>query len=228
PPYSIDQEPDVGEQVRPLETVQSFGYTTIGSKIDPDDWQKGRTSDQIVSEVLRQAQTEATPGCETRPPLYCGNVVLLHDGGGDRRATVQALPQIIDGLRQRGFQIVPVEELIGKTRDQVMTPLARNEIWAARLNDATFTLLNWLAAFVVFVFFVGDILMSGRLVGIGGLATLDRLRNSGPPDVPGFKPPVTVIIPAYNEEKVIAQTVRSVLASDYPHLRVIVVDDGSP
>jgi peptidoglycan-N-acetylglucosamine deacetylase len=228
PPYSIDQEPDVGEQVRPLETVQSFGYTTIGSKIDPDDWQRGRTSDQIVSEVLRQAQTEATPGCETRAPLYCDNVILLHDGGGDRKATVEALPLIIDGLRQRGFQIVPVEELIGKTRDQVMIPLARNEIWAARLNDATFTLLNWIAAFVVFVFFVGDILMSGRLVGIGGLATLDRLRNRGAPVAPDFKPPVTVIIPAYNEEKVIAQTVRSVLASDYPNLRVIVVDDGSP
>jgi cellulose synthase/poly-beta-1,6-N-acetylglucosamine synthase-like glycosyltransferase/peptidoglycan/xylan/chitin deacetylase (PgdA/CDA1 family)/spore germination protein YaaH len=228
PPYSIDQEPDVGEQVRPLETVQGFGYTTIGSKIDPDDWQKGRTSDQIVSEVLRQAQTEATKGCEIRAPLYCGNIILLHDGGGDRRATVQALPQIIDGLRQRGFQIVSVEDLIGKTRDQVMIPLARNEIWAARLNDATFTLMNWLAAFVVFVFFVGDVLMSGRLVGVGGLATLDRLRNGRAPDAPGFKPPVTVIVPAYNEEKVIVQTVRSVLASDYLNLRVIVVDDGSP
>jgi peptidoglycan-N-acetylglucosamine deacetylase len=228
PPYSIDQEPDVGEQVVPLETVQAFGYTTIGSKIDPDDWQKGRTADQIVSEVLRQAQTEATRGCETRPPLYCGNIILLHDGGGDRKATIQALPLIIEGLRQHGFQIVAVEQLIGKTRDQVMIPLARNEIWAARLNDATFTLLNWLAAFVVFVFFVGDILMSGRLVGIGGLATLDRLRNQGPPLAPDFKPPVTVIIPAYNEEKVIAQTVRSVLASDYPSLRTIVVDDGSP
>jgi peptidoglycan-N-acetylglucosamine deacetylase len=226
-PYSIDQEPDVGEQVRPLETVQRYGYTTIGAKIDPDDWQKGRTTDQIVSEVLRQAKTEATPGCETRAPLYCGNIILLHDGGGDRMATVEALPLIIQGLRQRGFQIVPVQELIGKTRDQVMIPLAANEVWAARLNDATFTLLSWLAAFVVFVFFVGDILMSGRLLGIGGLATLDRLRNQGPPVAPDFKPPVTVIIPAYEEESVITQTVRSVLASDYPNLRIIVVDDGS-
>src|SRR5581483_2187795 len=43
----------------------------------------------------------------------------------------------------------------------------------------------------------------------------------------GYRPNVAVLIPAYNEEKVIERTVRSVLASSYPKLRVIVVDDGS-
>jgi cellulose synthase/poly-beta-1,6-N-acetylglucosamine synthase-like glycosyltransferase len=42
-----------------------------------------------------------------------------------------------------------------------------------------------------------------------------------------FQPPVAVLVPAYNEEKVIERTVRSVLASTYPNLRVIVIDDGS-
>jgi peptidoglycan-N-acetylglucosamine deacetylase len=36
-----------------------------------------------------------------------------------------------------------------------------------------------------------------------------------------------VLIPAYNEEKVIVRTVRAVVASTYPKLRVIVIDDGS-
>ena len=45
-----------------------------------------------MTEVMDQAQSEATKGCETRAPLYCGNIILLHDGGGDRAATVQALP----------------------------------------------------------------------------------------------------------------------------------------
>ncbi len=228
PPYSIDEEPDVAEEVRPLESVQAMGYITVGSKIDPNDWQRGRTADEIVASVMAQAESAATAGCDTRPPLYCGSIILLHDGGGDRSATIKALPLIIDGLRQRGFQIVPVEDLIGKTRNQVMIPLAANEIWAARLNDASFTMVSWVQGFVVLVFFLGDLLMSGRLVGIGALATIDRLRNQQPPAAPDFKPAVTVIIPAYNEEKVIEQTVRSVLASDYPHLRIIVVDDGSP
>ena len=42
-----------------------------------------------------------------------------------------------------------------------------------------------------------------------------------------FHPAVAVLIPAYNEEKVINRTIRSVLHSTYPNLRVVVIDDGS-
>ena len=42
-----------------------------------------------------------------------------------------------------------------------------------------------------------------------------------------FDGTVTVLIPAYNEEKTIRATVASVLASDYPRLEVIVINDGS-
>jgi len=227
PPYSIDQEPDVADQVRPLELVQSLGYITVGSKIDPNDWREGETPDEIAAAVMDQAQREATKGCELRAPVYCGNIILLHDGGGDRSATVRALPGIIEGLRARGFQIVSVETLLGKTRADVMPKLAPNEIWSARLDNATFTALNILGNFIFVVFVLGDILMSSRLLGIGALATYDRLRKPTPVGGPDFKPLVTVIVPAFNEEKVIEHTVRSVLASDYPRLRTIVVDDGS-
>ena len=227
PPYSIDEEPDVADEVRPLEVVQSMGYLTMGSKIDPHDWQKGRTVEEIVSAALEQAQAAATAGCENRPPLYCGSIILLHDGGGDRSATVKALPQIIDALRARGFAIVSATELAGVSRDEAMQRLEPNEIWEARLNNASFTMYAWIQGLVILVFFAGDLLMSGRLIGIGGLAIFDRLRRPLQPAPPGFTPAVTVIIPAYNEEKVIEHTVRSVLDSDYARLRIIVVDDGS-
>lgn len=44
-----------------------------------------------------------------------GGIVLLHDGGGDRRRTVQALPQIISGLKQKGYRFVTVPELLNKS-----------------------------------------------------------------------------------------------------------------
>ncbi|WP_341527753.1 polysaccharide deacetylase family protein [Nostoc sp. UHCC 0302] len=41
-----------------------------------------------------------------------GSIVLMHDGGGDRQRTVQALPEIINGLKQQGYRFVTVPELL--------------------------------------------------------------------------------------------------------------------
>ncbi len=43
----------------------------------------------------------------------------------------------------------------------------------------------------------------------------------------GFWPPLSILVPAYNEEPVIADALRSVLRSEYPHFEVVVIDDGS-
>ena len=47
------------------------------------------------------------------------------------------------------------------------------------------------------------------------------------PGLENLVPPVTVIVPAYNEEKVIVQNVRSLLSISYARIEVIVVNDGS-
>ncbi len=222
PPYSIDQEPDTADQVRPLELSQDMGFITVGDKIDPNDWHDNprRTADQIVQDVMSNL-----PPCEASN-LKCGNIILLHDGGGNRSETVKALPVIIDQLRAKGYELVPVSELLGKTRADVMPPLSRREQWAAWVDSLSFALFSGLSMLIIFVFFVGDVLMSARLVLIGALAIFDRVRRRPPLD-PTYQPAVAVLIPAYNEEKVIERTVRSALDSDYPHLRAIVIDDGS-
>ncbi len=226
PPYSIDQEPDTADQVKPLEIAQQMGYYTVGDKIDPGDWRdrpRRPTAKEISDWVMGHLPPCAADDEE------CGNVVLLHDGGGNRAETVHALPMIIEGLRARGYEIVPVSTLLGKTYADVMPAISANERWAARVDRFGFWLLRVIPWFIAVVFFVGDILMTGRLVIIGLLAMYDRVRRPhvGAAAAAEFRPHVAVLIPAYNEERVIARTVRSVLDSDYPDLRVIVVDDGS-
>ena len=223
PPYSIDQEPDTADEVRPLELAQDLGYITIGDKVDPNDWRDNprRPANEIVADVLKNL-----PPCDPGN-LTCGNIVLLHDGGGNRSETLKALPQIIDGLRQRGYEIVPVSALLGKTRADVMPPISANEQWASWIDGLNFSLFAFISSLIIFVFFVGDVLMSARLVLIGALAGFDRFRRRNAVVDPNYRPSVAVLIPAYNEEKVIERTVRSVLESDYPNLRAIVIDDGS-
>lgn len=41
-----------------------------------------------------------------------GGIVLMHDGGGDRSATVEALPQVISALRSQGYKFVTLPELM--------------------------------------------------------------------------------------------------------------------
>ena len=226
PPYAIDEEPDTTDQVRPLKIAQDMGYITVGNRIDPDDWNDNprHTAEQISSYVLAHL-----PPCREEN-LRCGNIVLMHDGGGNRAETVKALPAIIDGVRARGYEIAPVYELIGKTRADVMAPLPPGELWAARLDRFGFWVFDASIVFITWIFLVGDLLMTGRLIFIGAAAVYDRAREKflgRPAEVASYKPKVAVLIPAYNEEKVIERTIRAALNSNYPNLRVIVIDDGS-
>jgi peptidoglycan-N-acetylglucosamine deacetylase len=226
PPYSIDQEPDTTDQVRPLKQAQDMGYISVGDKIDPNDWRDDPRP--TAAEIADRVITHLPPcGADTR---FCGSIILLHDGGGNRSQTVGALPAIIEGIRAKGLEIVPLYQLLGKTKADVMPPLPANERWAARIDWLGFALWNFVSKGIVWIFFLGDLLMTGRLLFIGALAITDRVkqgRAEPPADTAYYKPCVAVLVPAYNEEKVIVRTVRAVLASDYPHLRVIVIDDGS-
>ncbi len=223
PPYAIDEAPDTADQVRPLELAQDLGYITVGEKIDPNDWRDNprRSGKEIADDVLANL-----PPC-AEGNLRCGNVILLHDGGGDRSQTVIALAAILDGLKERGYQVVPVSELMGRSRADVMPPITTNERWAAWIDGLSFSMFGFISAFIIFVFFVGDVLMSGRLVLVGTLAIFDRFHRRKSTFDPSYRPAVAVLIPAYNEAKVIERTVGSVLDSNYKNLRVIVIDDGS-
>jgi len=216
PPYGIDHQPEYAEEVAQLPGIQDMGYLIVGQKIDPHDWRqpygKQVPAQEIIDGVLRQADA--------------GNIILFHDGGGDRSQTVAALPQIIDQLRVRGYEFVSVPELVNKTRVEVMVPLSGREWLEARADGFIFGLYHWFILGIGYVFVLGIVLVSGRALVIGVLALIEKLRSDhdkAPDPLPG----VTVLIPAHNEESVIIQTVTSVLASDYPAMHVIVVNDGS-
>jgi cellulose synthase/poly-beta-1,6-N-acetylglucosamine synthase-like glycosyltransferase/peptidoglycan/xylan/chitin deacetylase (PgdA/CDA1 family)/spore germination protein YaaH len=223
PPYSIDQEPDTNDQAAPAEMIENLGYVIVGDKIDTDDWDENprKTPKEITDSVFQQISD-----MQTRSWMR-GSIILLHDGGEDRSATVAALPVLIQALRDRGYTIVPVSQLMGKTREEVMPPLKQNQVWQARVDSIAFFVWAFFNHFVIGVFFVGDILMSARLIIIGLFAIIDRLRKRKNYAGPDYAPRVAVLIPAYNEEKVIVRTIRSVMMSNYKNLRVIVIDDGS-
>ncbi len=94
-----------------------------------------------------------------------------------------------------------------------------------------FHLMNMFNVLIVAYFFIGNgiytVLMVASLVSVWlhnrrlAYQGLNELRESV------VTPPVTIIMPAWNEQEAIVQSVRSVLKTDYPEFEVLVVDDGS-
>ena len=77
-----------------VRTAEALGERVVLWSVDPSDWRPGVTARQIASRVLGAV----------RP----GSIVILHDGGGDRSATIGALPVIVKGIRQRGLRLVEI------------------------------------------------------------------------------------------------------------------------
>ncbi|MET0270611.1 MAG: glycosyltransferase, partial [Sphingomonas sp.] len=215
-PYFGDAEPTTADEIGPALIAQQQGYTVVGLHVDPNDWQRPG-ADAIVAQVIAQV-TAATPASSA-------NVILLHDGGGDRAQTVAALPRIIAGLQARGYRFVTASRLVGVPRAVAMPVVAGRELVAVRTDVAIFVALAAVSLLLAWLFYLAIALGIARAVLMAALAWVQARRAR--PSPPVFTPAVSVIIPAYNEERVIATSIARVLASDYPGLQVIVADDGS-
>jgi cellulose synthase/poly-beta-1,6-N-acetylglucosamine synthase-like glycosyltransferase/peptidoglycan/xylan/chitin deacetylase (PgdA/CDA1 family)/spore germination protein YaaH len=205
PPSLADVEPRTAASAAAFARAGTLGYLVVDADVDPRDWSQ-RRSRAIVDDTLAQAEH--------------GGVILLHDGGGDRSATVEALPAIIAGLRARGLRFVALSDLVGKSRDEVMPRVATPPI-AGRLVRGLLA-ANGVIRVVLAVVLV---LLVGRALFMVTAAAVGQRRRR-PARARGPLPPVTAVIPAFNEGAVITRTIDSVLASDVP-VDVVVVDDGS-
>jgi peptidoglycan/xylan/chitin deacetylase (PgdA/CDA1 family) len=112
PPQLLTDEIALGEQVlsrlgaqprlfrppggssspRLVGAAAALGQRVVLWSVDPADWRPGSHAKEIVKRVLSAV----------RP----GSIVILHDGGGDRSATLAALPAIVRGIRRRGLHLV--------------------------------------------------------------------------------------------------------------------------
>ncbi len=208
-PFLRSNGPIDARRIAPLEQVQERGQINFGMEIVPKDWM-GLSANEISDYVITQVEQGA------------GNVILLHDGGSDdRSASVAALPRIITELRDKGYVFSSVSDVLGLSRDELMPPA---EGFQPLFDRVSFGFASSTLSGIVLLFWV--VLLIGLLrSGVILLLAVSRRRHRAPQIGP--HPKVAVIIPAYNEQTAIAKTIESVLASDYPWLEVVVVDDGS-
>ncbi|EWT07463.1 bi-functional transferase/deacetylase [Intrasporangium chromatireducens Q5-1] len=218
PPFSRDPAgvDDAGWSV--IQEAGAQGYLTVLASSDSEDWQRPG-----VAAIKRNIA----------PRGSAGQVVLLHDGGGDRSQTVAALDQVIPQLQHRGFRFETVSDTVGLHGG--MSPASVGErvasttlLWGVRLSRFV------VAALALALVLSGVVTVARALLVVEAAGRHRRRtrRDRSGRHRPGARPaspvtePVTVIVPAYNERAGIEAAVRSIVASSHP-VEVVVVDDGS-
>jgi len=208
PPYSSSSDAVDDAAWSTIKEASAEGYLTVLSTRDSRDWEQ-RNPDAVIGAV--------TPTGDE------GQVVLFHDGGGDRSTTVAALDRLIPLLQSRGYTVTTAGAALGlKEATTATAPITR---------VLTGVLVGGLVGCVDLVLAVQWAMIAAGAVAVLRaillLATARKHRRvtGGRALAPGGDP-VTVIVPAYNEEAGIEAAVRSLLASSHP-VEVIVVDDGS-
>jgi len=192
---------------------QQLGYVHVDDDLDTDDW-------------------KATPGVGVAvPPLDGrGHVVLMHDGGGNRAATVRMLEKLIAEAKKQGYTFTTLAPLLPPRYRPVKgvepslgdraTLLALQLVWV--VPSMLLGFLFWLG--------MGSLTVMSALYLALAVICQYRAHRAPWPEYPEEKLPfVSVVLAAYNEEKVIRRTLAELRHSDYPQSKfeVVAVDDGS-
>jgi cellulose synthase/poly-beta-1,6-N-acetylglucosamine synthase-like glycosyltransferase/peptidoglycan/xylan/chitin deacetylase (PgdA/CDA1 family) len=211
PPYSSFADAMDDKSWPVTEYIGSRGYITVVNDTDSEDWQKPG-----VAEIVRRATPHGGKGA----------IVLMHDSGGDRHQTVQALDRFLPGLQAEGYRFQNLTEALGAP--SALTPVTGVDAWKGKAWISLVQASEKVTDILVVCLAVVGSLVIGRFALMLLLSGLHarRVRRRGFRWGPPVTEAVSVLVPAYNEAKCIENTVRSLMASEHP-IEVVVVDDGS-
>src|SRR5205085_2713726 len=125
-------------------------------------------------------------------------------------------PEIIRYFKQNGYTFTTISDIIGKTKDEVMPPeIGGKEKLLSNANLLLVNVIYYGNKILLALFMLGIVLVMLRMLFIAVLALMQKWRtkrNLPPTDSTRL---VSIIIPAYNEEKTVVKTVQTLLSSDY-------------
>lgn len=225
-PYNADSDPEKSEEMVPVALSRTRNYITIGESIDPEDWQKADipelNGDSILNRVINIYNFHLSNNDSA-------NIILLHDAGGDRSATVEATGKIIRYFQARGYQFVTVASLLHKTPEDMMPPVERGMGYTLLRFNYLVAGTGYVVSHVLYALFLVFLMLGVvRILVLGYFAFMQRRkeRRMNQQQLPG-NPAVSIIVPAFNEEVNAVSSLENLLRCDYPNFNIIFVDDGS-
>jgi cellulose synthase/poly-beta-1,6-N-acetylglucosamine synthase-like glycosyltransferase len=206
-PGAPDRIPDTLARLDQMRDLQASGLFVVHPSVEA-------FADDFDAEAFAERVYEQALGRDI-------NVISVDIRDAASREVLRELPPLIEGLKSDGFDFLALHELAGISASEALPPA---EIQGAKRDDITYATLSisWLGI-------QGTIFLLALIVALRSpiYLFLALVRRKGPQIDGNYHPRVTLIVPAYNEEKVIKRTIQSAIESDYPDLEIIVVDDGS-
>ncbi|HKF87784.1 MAG TPA: glycosyltransferase [Propionibacteriaceae bacterium] len=213
-PYQGDDERSIRMAIEGLLRAQQYGYLVASHDYDSEDW--------------RYASGELT-GEMPLPTLTGQNVtVLLHDGGGTKReVTLDYVARLIAYAKAEGYTFQTMPQVQPWLEDRVAD--VQPTIWDKLILRLVQVWFVWPNALIraLFVLAVTSVVLIGLINCLLAVKRRRHRDNMVWPSARDLGLPVSVVLAAYNEERVIARTLASVLGSRYPLVEVIAVNDGS-
>ncbi len=228
PPYVSEGSPLSLREFRALAIAQDLGYTTLSISNNGRDWVAYDTDAQGTS--IERTGMDIAKEILSKIELMNGNAVLLHDGPKERERSVEALSILIPTLKARGYRFVTAHELLGTSREALHPAIIPETLQVIHTLVPTVIAYGSLALEGLFLGIV--VLGVIRLGIILTCAVLCRFKEMQKPlaheDLDQARDiPVSIIIAAFNEEKVITKTITSLLLGTHRTYQIIIVDDGS-
>jgi cellulose synthase/poly-beta-1,6-N-acetylglucosamine synthase-like glycosyltransferase/peptidoglycan/xylan/chitin deacetylase (PgdA/CDA1 family) len=220
PPYSSENDAVTDGTWSAMQASAEEGYLTVLSTTDSEDWRRPG-----VAAIERNLT----------PSGRQGQVLLMHDGGGDRQQTVAALDSALSRYAGQGYSVTTVGDAVGIDSVRQASTVERISgtafVWGIRLSDFIVTAISWALVAAGIVTLIRAVLVVGFAARHSRAARRMQAASRGRrrmdvPVRPEITEPVSVIVPAYNESAGIEAAVRSIVASTHP-VEIIVVDDGS-
>lgn len=232
-PFNADSDPEAREEMVPIALSRARNYITVGESIDPNDWEKELhpelNADSIFNRVLKIYNKRTIEDQQEEST----HIILLHDAGGDRSATVEATGKIIRYFKSKGYEFVTVANLLNKTPVDVMPPVPTGSgYYLLQFNAFLFELGYWSGHIFYALFLTFLILSSIRLLILGVFAFLQKKKEKKAATLFHLNstiqyPLVSIIVPAYNEEVNAVSSLENLLHCDYPNFNIFFINDGS-
>lgn len=209
-PYGGHDDDSARDSVRGLLEAQRLGYTVVSYNNDSNDWQ-------------------FTNGRVPTLPEFGNNdiVMLLHDGGGNRSQTVSYVKALINESEKKGYTFADLETLYPGTAAMPLNPVASATPFDKTALAVATSLLVTPQQLIHALFFITLLTVFSVMLLNIILASLQLRFGKVTRRSSRYRPFVSILVPAYNEEAVLEKTIDSLMTSHYERFEIIIINDGS-